>query len=631
MQREDFCVLHAYVYMQKGSVMQNLTGLPQYTGKTHPNCDYTHGQIPPARGVKCYQVARANRAAPHLDDGTGCTYKHAADLTWFAGQFYIQYLVNPEDEHTGAGFSVLACSQSGETWEDFQVSFPPYQIPACSIQDYKGLTHTFDGTSFAFMHQRMGFYNASQNRMLLLGFYGWSPHPWMTNWDNYGIGRVVRELYPDGRMGDIYFIRPNWQAGWQAAQLNYPLYDTCPDKGFVAACKELLGNALFVQQWAEENGDIDPIIQIKHPKTGRKNEAFCWYHINDSVIIGLWKHSMVARSNDNGTTWGKVTRSPSLVMSGQKVWGCKTSDGRFAMVYDPTLETQHRYPMCITTSEDGLHFDNMRLIHGEVPPMKYKGFWKDLGPQYMRGIAEGLCQPPDKDLWITYSVNKEDIWIAHIPVPVAGAEPEKSVEENFMAADALSAWNLYCPKWATARRVTENGQSFLRMTDREPYDYCRAERIFMPTVKGIFQFRLLPHQIKTSCLQIELLDAKGTPAMRLVFRDNGTLYARTVTEIPVVEYIAGQVCGIQVNLDCQEFRYTLAINDELQCDEEGCPIFWPMMSAVNTVSRFVLRTGAQRQNPSLNDDPEGKPSQPLPNCETPAAPAIYDLLHFQVK
>ena len=611
--------------------MNSLTGLPQYIGKIHPNCDYHHGQIYPARGVKCYQVARANRTHPEWDDGSGYTYKHAPDLVWFSGRFYIQYLVNPEDEHTGAGFSILASSSDGEGWQDFKVSFPPYKIPACEIHDYKGLTHKFDGTSYAFMHQRMCFFKASSGRQLLLGFYGWSPHPWMTNWDNYGIGRAVRELFPDGRMGDIYFIRPNWQAGWDASQLNYPLYDTCPDKGFVAACKELLGNSLYVQQWAEENGDIDELIQIKHAKKGRKNEAFCWYHLNKDTVIGLWKHSLSARSDDNGKTWGPVTRSPSLVMSGQKVWGCKTSDGRFAMVYDPTLETQHRYPLCVTTSNDGLHFDNMRLVHGEVPPMKYKGFWKDLGPQYMRGIAEGLDQPPDGDLWVTYSVNKEDIWIAHIPVPVVGEEPEELLNEDFAAEDSLQKWNLYSPKWAAAHRITENGKSCLRLSDKDPYDYCRVERIFCPAVKNTFTFTAIPRQVQNSCLHIELLDAKGIPAVRLIFRDNGKLYARTVTELPVMDYEADKPYEIKINLDCEEFRYTLAVNGALQCDTEGGPISWPFMSAVGEVSRFALRTGDPRRGLTLDDDPEGRSEKPLPGCETPAPDASYDLLNFRIE
>lgn len=603
-------------------------GLPRYVGKIHPNCDYHHGQIFPAKGVKCYQIARANRTHPEWDDGTGCTYKHAADPVYFAGRFYVQYLVNPQSEHTGAGYSVLASSVDGVHWDHFEPSFPVYPIPKCEITDRDGKIHAFDGENFAIMHQRMSFYLASNGKMLVSGFYGFSPEPWQTPWDTRGIGRVVRELSPDGILGEIFFILPCWQAGWTEELLRYPLYEKSSDPAFVAACRELLADQLAVQQWAEENGDREDIIHIKHSKTGKKNEAFCWYHIDEDTVIGLWKHSLTARSDDGGKTWGVVTRSPSLVMSGQKVWGCKTSDGKFAMVYDPTLETQHRYPLCVTTSENGLDFDHMRLVHGEVPPMKFEGFWKDLGPQYMRGISEGLPQPPDGDLWIAYSVNKEDIWVARIPVPIVGEESQAVLSDNFNEEDSLNAWNLYSPKWAPAGFAQKNGKQFLRLADRDPYDYSRAERILKPSSRVRVEFCVIPRQDDTGSLYMELQDVKGTTAVRLIFREDAKLYARTVCELPAMEYQAGERYQIAVDADCETFRYTISVNGKPLCGENGEPISWIFMSAVNEISRFVLRTGSVRHTPTLDDIPDNKPEIPLAGCDEPCQEAVYDLESF---
>jgi len=591
--------------------------LPHYTGSIHPNCDYHHGQIFPARGVKCWQIARANRN-PELDDRTGTTYKHAPDLTFWRGRFYVQYLTNPQGEHSGPGLDILASSADGAHWEDFRVSFPYYPIPACSITDYKGEGHTFDGSTFAFIHHRMCFYQSSDGRLLLLSFYGWSPHPWICNWDNYGIGRVVREYYPDGSMGEIYFILPCWQGGWTRELLRYPLYKECPDKGFVAACDELLNDRLAVQQWAEENGDRDPRITIKHPKGG-KNEAFCSYHLSDTTVIGMWKHAKCARSEDGGESWSPVERCPSLVMSGQKVWAQRTSDGRFAMVYDPTLETQHRYPLCVTTSEDGLAFDAMRLVHGEVPPMRYEGFWKDMGPQYMRGICEGMETPPDGALWITYSVNKEDIWIARIPVPVLGEE-RGDLEEDFSSPGALEGWNLYSPAWARA----ELKDNALRLSDGEPCDYCKAERILRPAEKCRISLSLTPGQADRGCLYIEVCSRVGQPAVRLIFRADGVLYARTVAELPVCSYQAGQEMDLSLDIDCEAMTYRISIGGEPVSRRDGEP--WRFMAAVGEVSRLILRTGPVRHTPTLDDIPDGRPmGGVLPGCETAAQPAVYDL------
>jgi hypothetical protein len=144
--------------------------LPHYIGKQRPNCDYHHGQLSPVKGAGCFQVTRANRTHPQWDDGVGGTYKHGADLAFWNDQYLLHYFSNPMSEHTGAGQSILATSADGRNWNDFQVVFPEYKIPACSIDHYKGGTHVFDGTTYAFIHQRVGFYRTKSNRLILLGF-----------------------------------------------------------------------------------------------------------------------------------------------------------------------------------------------------------------------------------------------------------------------------------------------------------------------------------------------------------------------------------------------------------------------------------------------------------------------------
>lgn len=131
-------------------------------------------------------------------------------------------------------------------------------------------------------------------------------------------------------------------------------------------------------------------------------------------------------------------------MSGQKVWAQKTDDGRYAMIYDPTMESTHRWPLCVTTSDDGLSYRDMLLVHGEVPPMRFGGYWKDFGPQYMRGIAEGI-ERPENEMWVAYTVNKEDVWVAKLPVPITGKETERCITADFSIG--FADFTVYSPKW----------------------------------------------------------------------------------------------------------------------------------------------------------------------------------------
>ena len=85
--------------------------------------------------------------------------------------------------------------------------------------------------------------------------------------------------------------------------------------------------------------------------------------------------------------------------------------------------------------------------------MRYGGNYKSHGPQYVRGIQEGNGIPEDGDLWLSYSVNKEDMWVSRIQVPVQ-LEATAHAKDDFSQAEKLADltdWNLYSPLWAPCK------------------------------------------------------------------------------------------------------------------------------------------------------------------------------------
>ena len=72
------------------------------------------------------------------------------------------------------------------------------------------------------MHQRMGFYVAPNGRLLTSGFYSYCPNVrWGPN-RGQGLGRVIREVHPDGSFGPIFFVRYNRHAGWDETEHALP-------------------------------------------------------------------------------------------------------------------------------------------------------------------------------------------------------------------------------------------------------------------------------------------------------------------------------------------------------------------------------------------------------------------------
>src|SRR5271170_4453410 len=295
----------AGIVAQTGSVHEPV----RYIGGPKVSPGAHDGQLRPAVGVESFQILRANRTHPETAENFGWTYNHAPMIVYWKGRFYVEYLSNPVGEHIAPGQTLLSRSVDGRNWDTPKVVFPIYELRA---PDPRGTT--------AMMHQRMAFFIAPEGRLLVMGFYGHAPDPFGPG----GIGRVVREIHEDGSFGPIYFLRYNTRSGWGESNTGFPYYKRSKDAAFVQACEAFLANRLMREQfWDEEQlfeGDFFSV------KSHGLQEAFNWYHRKDGQLVGLWKWSLAALSSDEGQTWSKPVKVPTLQMTGAKISGRRTSD-----------------------------------------------------------------------------------------------------------------------------------------------------------------------------------------------------------------------------------------------------------------------------------------------------------------
>lgn len=576
------------------------------TGSIHEPIRYIGGQhIDPftheaglryAIGVENIQTYRANRTSPDLSDGFGWTYSHASNLAYWNGQFYQQYISGESDEHVAPVQTMLITSKNGRDWSFPKVIFPVYEAPE-GVEIPKGSTDYM-------MHQRMGFYIAPNGRLLTLAFYGHTENPFREN----GIGRVVRELYKDGSMGPIYFIRYDSQTNWNEANTAYPFYKKSRDEGFVAACDSLLNNKLMTLQWFEEDNGSDGFYTFTKSK-----QAFNWYTRKDGKIVGLWKKSYAALSEDGGQTFSDPVKTETFVMSGGKMWGQQTEDGRYAISYNPIDQTQYRFPMAVTTSDDGILFDKLLLVQAEVPPRRFFGRWKDFGPCYMRGIVPGNGNPPGSDMWMSYSMNKEDIWICRIPTPMR-YKVEEDIKDDFedMPIDGtITGWNTYSPKWASISLAREkSGNQCLQLDDEAPYDYSRAIRVFQEGTKAAISFRVKVLAMDTSQFDIDIADRFGNRPIQITLDQNQSIkVSEGAGTKPIMKFDTGRWYKFDIELNTNGLgNYSLTINDELIL--EGIP----SVVAVKSVERISFRTGAYRDLPN-RQTPNEVPYSPLKGAD----------------
>jgi hypothetical protein len=581
----------------------------RYTGKTLVNADYHHGQLSPVMGVHSIQTFRANREHPELAENFGWTYNHAPMLAYWNNKFYIEYLSDQVGESIPPGQTLVQSSTDGYTWTKPEVVFPIYRIPDGTTKE--GRTDVAKDLD-AVMHQRMGFYVSTKNVFLVLGFYAISFDAKDDPNDGHGIGRAVREILPDGKYGPIYFIHYN--PGYSEKNTKYPLYIRSKSKTFIDACNELLSNKLMTQQWNEEADRKDPLITLQ-----KQYKAFSYYHLTDGRVVGLWKNALTAISTDNGKSWPEnASRAPGFVNSNAKIWGQKTSDGNYATVYNPS---EYRWPLAISTSKNGLDYTNLLLVNGEITPMRYGGNYKSYGPQYVRGIEEGNGKPADGKLWVTYSMNKEDIWVSSVPVPV-NDKAKQHVNDDFskLSADkALEMWNIYSPLWAPVK--VENGTLVLK--DKDPFDYAKAERLFPVSRKIMTSFSVVPQQNDFGLLEIELQDAKGTATIRLTFDTAGTINAKAGARYKnFMKYEAGKNYDIKLKLDAFTRFYSITVNGK---DILTSLAFQP----VADVSRIVFRTGDVRRFPDV--DTPADQTYDLKNAGESKKEAVYSIKYLKTE
>jgi len=557
----------------------------RYVGHANPDPLKGDAGLPWAVGVQNFQVLRASRLFANVSDGQGWTFHHAQNLAYWRGKFYAEFIASPVQENGFPTNVMMATSSDGRNWSMPEVIFPQWN-------DYKDPQHPIRSQ----LHQRMGFYVAPNGKLLVISHYGL--------WNNEqnkifgGPGHVVREVHEDGTLGPIYFVR--FGEGWSAANAPYPFYTASPDKGLVEACDALLANKFVTDQWFELERGYPPDAYIQIPgikadskEARNKRKALSYFHRKDGAAVGIWKKAWTSISTDNGKTWSVPVQAPGVAQTFAKLWGQKTSDGRYALAYDPFSEPPgYRWPLAVVTSDDGITFNHMLVVDGELPFRRYQGYAKNNGPQYVRGIEEGSPQPPDGSMWLVYSVNKEDIWVSRIPVPIRGSV-DKAVDDNFndmKTGGIVTDWNIYSPRWAPVEVVDfpSATNKSLRLQDGDPYDYARAARVFPLSKKGSVEFKLMAKDANRE-MDIELDTPHGKRPVRITLNQNGQMEVANGSHMVTTGvYATDAWMSFKIDFNAASQKYSVSVNGKMLVKDAG------FAEPATEVQRLCFRTGAYR-------------------------------------
>lgn len=351
------------------------------------------------------QVPRVKHIEVYRATDAGWTYNHHVDLGVWKGRMYLGWDACEKDEDVGVSRELYSTSTNGVDWSKPALLFP-------------------QGLSTA---MRMYFFHAPNGRMLAVAGYRTSND---TTAEYKKGSLIVREIAGDHSLGEVFLLRPPNEV----TNTPLPTFSTSKNAGFVEACNQLLKNKLFLEQ--QDYGRLLGDQRMKwhdlntwaadepsRAEFNRFGKAMTFFHRADRKLVCVMKWGWVMLSADEGQTWTQPVRPPSLVVGMAKAWGQRTPGGKYVLFYNPHL--LNRFPLVMVHGDDGITYGDMRIVNGERPPLRYPGLYKAEGPQYVRGISEWSSDGSWKDdgVWVSYSMNKEDIWVTRVP-----AEALKSSE-----------------------------------------------------------------------------------------------------------------------------------------------------------------------------------------------------------
>ncbi|HEX4072697.1 MAG TPA: hypothetical protein VHX68_16060, partial [Planctomycetaceae bacterium] len=257
---------------------------------------------------------------------------------------------------------------------------------------------------------------------------------------------------------------------------------------------------------------------------------------------------------------------------------------------------------------------------------RFAGKYKDFGSQYNRCVEEGNGCTPGPDLWVTYSINKEDIWVTRVPVPVHEwvDGPVHDTFDNLKAGGSVTDWNTYSPRWAPVSVVDfpSAANKSLELQDKDPYDYARAIRVFPESKRAALHFKVRAAQNHASRLEVEVTDRFGYRPVRLIFAEDGNLQILNGADVTnLMPYQADKWYDVGLSVDVANGRFDVTL--------DGKPVKSGALFTeyVKSVERISFRTGTDRERPNFKTSTEADRSPDLVNPD-PDLPVPLATFHI---
>jgi hypothetical protein len=229
------------------------------------------------------------------------------------------------------------------------------------------------------------------------------------------IGDFASEINMDGTIGRRFWIMEKPPK----PVVNMPsfLFPTICDQQFSRFRESFLRKA---KQHETGVGPADRLMQTTTAVDGHRLCEHTLYQRPDGVYVQLardlnYSHRIYYSESKDGTDF-TIPVQTNIPDSQSKTIAGSLPDGRIYIIgnflhnpeTDATRKHYKRYPLVIALSEDGKQFEKAYAIRYKATEPRFEVGGSSDGYQYPDAIVVG------EDLWVIYSVNKQDIHISRI-------------------------------------------------------------------------------------------------------------------------------------------------------------------------------------------------------------------------
>lgn len=343
------------------------------------------------------------------------TFSHHGHLAYHRGVLFAAWDSHARDENSSGQHGMLRYStDGGATWSAPKSLFPPLADKVPWSEDNR--SNPFQ-TSQGFVEIDGRLYAVTcVDKALKEKVYRFNEV------SRTRVGFLAREVRIDGTLGEVFWLSetaPEPEPGYPALPAGDRVLVTKINAYFEEPAN--LRQLLFQPR---QHPDSDDEHRMTEPTQAWRLDDGTWVRLyrNQGTIHGKSRAEIEASrprrhyasfSFDGGKTWTVPTRT-NFPDTGSRANAGRLPDGQYYVINNPlpmSARQGGRAMLAISLSRDGLEFDRMAVIRFVAPSTRYAGNAKGGGGyQYPHSAVVG------ESLWVIYSVNKEDMEVARVPL-----------------------------------------------------------------------------------------------------------------------------------------------------------------------------------------------------------------------